>query len=238
MMLSISKLSLKRGVGQHAHRVLLPELKLAGGEIVAITGSSGCGKSTLLEGIGLLLAPESIASFVLGPHTDVAGLLHRQEGNALAAIRASDLGFVLQSGGLLPFLSVRDNILLPRKVLQKPAHSPMLDYVIERLGLGRLLDKKPSALSIGERQRAAFVRAMAHEPRLILADEPTSALDPHNAQILFELFLELLKEQRMSALVVSHDWQLISRFGIKRLVAELQPDRSTAFVPETQSCAV
>lgn len=236
-MLIIRDLRLARGVGASAHRVWLPGLELGRGEIIAITGSSGCGKSTLLEGIGLLLAPESVGTYALASHGDVAPLMRDRQDDALSAIRAADLGFVLQSGGLLPYLSVRDNILLPRKVLGKPQPGPMLDHAIDRLGLARLLDKKPSSLSIGERQRAAFVRAMAHEPSVILADEPTSALDPHNAQALFELFLELVSEQRMAALVVSHDWQLISHFGIKRLVAKSQPDRSTAFVPEMATCA-
>lgn len=236
-MLSIRNLRLTRGVGASAHRVSLPRLELARGDIMAITGSSGCGKSTLLEGIGLLLAPASVDAYSLASHADVAQLMRERQDDALSAIRAADLGFVLQSGGLLPYLNVRDNILLPRKVLGKPGHGPMLDHAISRLGLARLLDKKPSSLSIGERQRVAFVRAMAHEPSVILADEPTSALDPHNAQLLFELFLELLSEQRMAALVVSHDWQLIAHFGIKRLVAEPHPDRSTAFVPEAAACA-
>ena len=168
----------------------LDELHLRPGEVRAITGESGCGKSTLLEAIGLLLKPERLTHYRLGPQReDVARLLAEDREPALAALRSRALGFVLQNGGLLPFLSVRENILLPRRLLGLAAHSAAVDKAIAALRLEPLLGKLPQALSIGERQRVACVRAIAHEPRVLLADEPTAALDPHNAQRLFELLL-------------------------------------------------
>ena len=231
-MLDIENLLVRRGEGALAHHVRLPHLHVRAGEILAITGESGSGKSTLLEAIGLLLAPVELERFQLGPGRqappartgvlpaqDIARLLASDDQPALAAVRSQHLGFILQSGGLLPFLSVRDNISLPRRLLGMSTHSAHIDHAVEVLRLQGLLDKHPQALSIGERQRVACVRAIAHEPLLLLADEPTAALDPHSARRLFELLLSLVSSMGLSALVVSHDWALLKDFGLPRLGA-------------------
>lgn len=232
-MLEIKNLLVRRGEGALAHHVRLPHLQVGAGEILAITGESGSGKSTLLEAIGLLLAPVELERFRLGPanaQEDIAQLLARDDQPALAAVRSRHLGFILQSGGLLPFLSVRDNISLPRRLLGMAANSAHVDHAVEVLRLQGLLDKHPQALSIGERQRVACVRAIAHEPRLLLADEPTAALDPHSARRLFELLLSLVSNMGLSALVVSHDWALLKDFGLPRLDA-ISRQGETLFEP-------
>ncbi|MNH81551.1 Lipoprotein-releasing system ATP-binding protein LolD [Pseudomonas fluorescens] len=220
-MLEIKNMLVRRGEGAQAHHVRLPHLRIGAGEILAVTGESGSGKSTLLEAIGLLLAPVELERFQLGPtHAqDIAQLLATDDQPALAAVRSRHLGFILQSGGLLPFLSVRDNISLPRRLLGMQAKSDHIDHAVDVLRLQGLLDKQPQALSIGERQRVACVRAIAHEPLLLLADEPTAALDPHSARRLFELLLSLVSSMGLSALVVSHDWALLKDFGLPRLGA-------------------
>ena len=231
-MLDIKNLLVRRGEGAQAHLVRLPHLQVGAGEILAITGESGSGKSTLLEAIGLLLAPVELERFRLGPtHAqDIAHLLATDDQPALAAVRSRHLGFILQSGGLLPFLSVRDNISLPRRLLGMPAKSEHIDHAVDVLRLQGLLDKQPQALSIGERQRVACVRAIAHEPLLLLADEPTAALDPHSARRLFELLLSLVSSMGLSALVVSHDWALLKDFGLPRLGA-ISHQGETLFEP-------
>ncbi len=230
-MLDIQGLRVARGSGAQAHRVCLPALQLGHGEIRAITGESGCGKSTLLEAIGLLLAPQALTHYRLGrERVDICQMLQADDQSALAAVRSRQLGFVLQSGGLLPFLKVRDNISLPRRLLGLPARSGHVEKAVDVLRLQPLLDKYPQALSIGERQRVACVRAIAHEPQLLLADEPTAALDPVNARRLFELLLSLVRELGLTALVVSHDWALIDEFGLARLGA-VSREGETAFVP-------
>lgn len=221
-MLDIQNMWVRRGSGAQAHNVRLPTLQVKPGDILAITGESGCGKSTLLEAIGLLLQPVELGRFHLGPATaslDIAQMLAANDQSGLAAVRSRHLGFILQSGGLLPFLSVRDNISLPRRLLGMPAESAQVDRAVQALRLNGLLDKLPQALSIGERQRVACVRAIAHEPQVLLADEPTAALDPHSARRLFELLLSLVNELGLSALVVSHDWALVRDFGVPRLGA-------------------
>jgi putative ABC transport system ATP-binding protein len=109
------------------------------------------------------------------------------------------------------------------RLLGMDSDSNHVQRAIAALRLEPLLDKLPQALSIGERQRVACVRAIAHQPKLLLADEPTAALDPHNARQLFELLLGLVDELGLSALIVSHDWELVNSFGLSRLTAISQP---------------
>ncbi|MGV8926631.1 MAG: ABC transporter ATP-binding protein [Ewingella sp.] len=235
-MLQIDDLRVVRGQGTQAHHVCLPQLTLRPGQVVAVTGESGCGKSTLLEAIGLLLRPASIGRFELhdDKQLDVAALLNSNKQAELADIRARHLGFVLQNGGLLPFLSVQDNIRLPCQLLGRLPDKAMLSRVIDALKLGPLLGKYPAQLSFGERQRTAFARAIMHRPALVLADEPTAALDPYNAQQLFSLFIDLVAQEGMMALVVCHDWPLVQRFNLPCLVARLDSDASDT--PEAQAC--
>lgn len=226
-MLHVESLSVTRGTGSQAHTVHLPELRLQPGDIMAITGESGCGKSTLLESLGLLLKPEHLARYTLGqPGIELQNWPDKSD-TELARLRSQKIGFILQSGGLIPYLSVAQNIALPRRLLGLSAKSAWVDYAINELSITHLMAKAPSALSIGERQRVAFIRALAHEPGLLLADEPTAALDPHHAQRLFSLFLEVVAKLNICALVVSHDWGLIERFNLPRLQAHNQPGAST-----------
>ena len=222
-MLHIENLCVVRGQGHHAHRVYLPQLSLRPGEVVAVTGERGCGKSTLLEAIGLVLHPSKIGKFALNEGVqqhDIAALLMGEQHNELADIRARELGFVLQNGGLLPYLSVKDNIFLPCQLLGIRPDNAMLERVIDTLKLSPLLAKYPTQLSFGERQRTAFARAILHRPALVLADEPTAALDPYNAQKLFSLFIELVSQEGMMALVVCHDWPLVKHFNLPCLAAQ------------------
>lgn len=219
-MLHIQGLSVHRGEGEQQHRVRLPNLQLQPGQVLAITGQSGCGKSTLLECIGLLLRPDDVQQYRLGrDQLDIAALLDAHTDDDLAAIRARHLGFMLQSGGLLPFLTVAENIQLPRRLLGLPAQSERINHSLDSLKVRHLINKRPKALSIGERQRIAFIRAIAHEPDIVLADEPTASLDPHSAHTLFELFLSLVAELQLGALVVSHDWNLLQSFSLPRMLA-------------------
>ena len=227
-MLHIDNLCVVRGQGAQAHHVYLPQLTLRPGQVIAVTGESGCGKSTLLEAIGLLLRPASIGRFELHDEKqlNVATLLNNNQQAKLANIRARHLGFVLQNGGLLPFLSVQDNIRLPCQLLGIAPDKAMQNRVIDALKLGPLLSKYPAQLSFGERQRTAFARAIMHRPGLVLADEPTAALDPYNAQQLFSLFIDLVAQEGMMALVVCHDWPLVQRFNLPCLVARLNSGAS------------
>lgn len=218
-LLALTDLACLRGTGPGAFRMEAPSLTLERGEAVAVTGPSGCGKSTLLDVLGLVLRPQDGGTFQFDG-CDVAALWRQGAANALSGLRAARLGYVLQTGGLLPFLSVRANIGLSLKLLGAKDDG-LRELLIEALGLSPLLDKMPRALSIGERQRVAIARALAHRPALLLADEPTSSLDPANADTVMRLLLQLVSSLGISAVVVSHDWDLMRRFGLRRIEAEL-----------------
>ncbi|WP_232370232.1 ATP-binding cassette domain-containing protein [Xenorhabdus lircayensis] len=227
MMLHIESMQIQRGQAEQGLTVSLPSLSLDVGEVAALTGPSGCGKSTLLEMIGGILQPDHLACYQLGtPPRDIATPILTGEERQLAEVRAKDLGFVLQHGGLLPWLSVEQNIQLPRKIAGLVAGSAWLDTAISRLKIEGLMKKMPSQLSIGERQRVAFARAIAHQPQLLLADEPTAALDPHNAEMLFSLIVEMVNSLSLVAIIVSHDWQRVTDFGLKRYAAKVDGKQS------------
>ena len=141
----------------------------------------------------------------------------------LARVRRELLGYVLQSGGLLPFLNVRRNIGLPRRL--KTGRPGDIADLAERMGLGGLLDKKPRYLSGGQRQRVAILRAIGHRPSLILADEPTAAVDRSRARAIVSDFRDLAKAEGCAIAMVSHDQQLVQDFA----------DRSYGFQVESPS---
>lgn len=227
-MLHIRDMDIRRG-GPQGFYVSLPALTLRSGEVAALTGPSGCGKSTLLEMIGAILRPGTLGAYQLGER-DIAAPLLAEDEPALAALRAHELGFMLQHGGLLPWLPVMENITLARRLAGLTTRSSWLDTAIDTLGVRHLLKSMPSRLSIGERQRVAFIRAIAHQPRLLLADEPTAALDPDNASRLFALMVDMVRTLEMTAIVVSHDWQRVDQFGLKRYTASIEEGKSV-FLP-------
>ncbi len=217
--LSIRGLALERGRAGQTFSIEVPELSLDRGEILAVVGPSGCGKSTLLETVGLLLEARRVEQFVIDD-VDInasMALSKRAREKLWARVRLYGLGFVPQTGGLLPFLNVWQNICLPASMSAREAIDPVVDSLIDRLGLVRLLNRMPRDLSIGERQRVSFVRALARRPTLLLADEPTAALDPVLAEELFTLIIEIASEQRIATLIVTHEWDLVDRFNLKRL---------------------
>ena len=219
-LLQLHGLRLVRGAGDNAFELQVPEFALARGELLAVTGRSGSGKSTLLEVLGLILHPQSSGGFALyldGIVHDLMALWRRGAQDTLAALRARAFGFVLQTGGLLPFLTVRDNIALPRRLLGLPLDDELARELPQALGITALLGKMPAELSIGERQRVAIARALAHHPELLLADEPTAALDPEHAKRVFALLIRLVQRFGMSAIVVTHDWDLVQQMGLREV---------------------
>ncbi len=229
--LDIQDLEVSRGGVGQAYEVSLSSLKMEAGDVAAIVGPSGCGKSTLLESIGLLLEPRTVKHFQLVDF-DIARDMTcnlRERESRWSRIRQHCLGFVPQSGGLLPFLNVKDNIELPRKLVGSSGSDVLLEEVIERLQLSALMRHSPAQLSIGERQRVSFVRAIAHRPKLLLADEPTAALDPVLAKELFALIVEIASAFKVAALIVTHEWSLVEAVGIKSIVGTVGHQRRTNF---------
>ncbi len=223
-MIEINNLYCMRGSGEQAFSIHVPYLNIQAGEIIAITGVSGSGKSTLLEILGLILPPQSGSLRWQLPkrNIDISHLWQKYP-QQLDSLRMRYLGFVLQTGGLLPFLTVQENILLPKQLLRQGENWDIeLQAIVEQLDILHLLTKKPQQLSIGERQRVAIARALAHRPLLLLADEPTSALDPARAESVMQLFVELMRSQKRTAVIVTHDYSWIGRLGLREIRASLE----------------
>ena len=208
------------GVG---FRLVVPEIRIHAEENIALVGHSGCGKSTLLDILALILRPDNDAEFSLHPvdgdNYDLSTLWARDRQSKLSQIRKQHIGYVLQSGGLLPYLTVRENIELPRRLLQLP-DDDSINSISRVLGIHRQLDKLPGLLSAGERQRAAFARALSHRPSILIADEPTSALDPITAQKIMAVVMEVIRGLKITLITASHDWAHVYKMELRTLKQE------------------
>jgi putative ABC transport system ATP-binding protein len=227
-LLQLDDVHCRRGTGEQRFTVSISRFSLKRGETVAITGRSGCGKSTVLEVLGLVLRPDQLGCFgwtdQQGAELDVAALWSGRDDTGLARLRASRIGFVLQTGGLLPYLTVRRNIGLTRRLLGLQPDSERVEELVATLGIGHLLNRKPHQLSIGERQRVSIARALAHDPQLFLADEPTSALDPHLADEVFDLMVDAVQRSGSAAVIVTHDQDRVRELGLREVRARLVQD--------------
>jgi ABC-type lipoprotein export system ATPase subunit len=178
------------------------------GERMAIVGPSGSGKSTLMNIIGALDRPTGGRVVFDGRDLD------QLDDKALAAWRNRSVGFIFQMHHLLGQLTLRENVLVPtipakttRAALQRA------DQLLQRVGLADHAEHRPGQLSGGQCQRAAVVRALINQPRLLLADEPTGSLDHANAQALMDLLLAMNEEQSVALIVVTHDMEMARRVG-------------------------
>lgn len=210
--------------GDRTFRLELSGLRIASGQVLALTGPSGAGKTLLLELMGLLRAPDPGADYQLEGEDDLGALWAGGPGNpALARRRGTLFGFVPQSGGLLPFLDVADNIAVTQRIAGRP-DAPWVAHLIEALGLGDVRRLYPPALSIGQRQRVAIARALAHMPPFVIADEPTAALDPEASARVMELFLQLAREKATGVILSSHEIGLLDRFSLERFRLSALPE--------------
>lgn len=195
----------------------VPRLDVARGARLAFTGESGSGKSTLLELLAMILRPTSCGSFVFRPAGDspydIGGVWQDADSDALSGLRSRYVGYVLQYGGLLPYLSVRENINLSRRLLEMPLES-VADRLAEKLNIAPQLEKRPSELSVGQRQRAAIARALAHDPPIVIADEPTAAVDPLNAERIIRMLTDLTEELGVTLILSTHAHQLVEKIGL------------------------
>lgn len=182
-------------------------LRLAPGDYVAIVGESGVGKSTLLNLIAGLDRPDSGRVVLDG--ADYTTL----DEDGLTRLRRDRLGFVFQAFHVLPHLTVLQNVALPlwlQGVDSADAEAPAR-RLLEAVGLGARAGSWPRELSGGEMQRVAIARALVHGPRLVLADEPTGNLDRSTADGVFDLMLQLARDQGTAFVMVTHDESLAAR---------------------------
>jgi lipoprotein-releasing system ATP-binding protein len=183
------------------------DLAVARGEFVAIVGASGSGKSTLLHLLGALDTPTS-------GQVRLDGLVYgEQTAAALAAVRNRKIGFVFQFHHLLREFSALENVMMPLLIAgeDEDRARSRAEELLAAVGLAGRMTHRPSQLSGGEQQRAAVARALAADPRVVLADEPSGNLDHANSERLHELFARLAREFETALVVVTHNRLLAGR---------------------------
>jgi putative ABC transport system ATP-binding protein len=175
-------------------------LSIGAGEYVVITGESGAGKSTLLAILGGLQVPSSGTVSMRG--VDLSSL----SADGLADFRRETIGFVFQAYHLLPYLSARENVMVPMSPLRISGREKAVraDGLLYSVGLSEKGDRLPSELSGGECQRVAIARALAHDPPVLLADEPTGNLDSATGEQILDLFKEFYLRGK-TVLMVTHN---------------------------------
>ena len=185
------------------------DLNIASGDLIGLTAPSGAGKSTLLHICGLLDTCDKGTINFLGQDMQKASDVTR------TLIRRREIGFVYQFHHLLPEFSALENIVLPQLINGRKQRQAS-ERAVELLGLVDLENRaghRPSQLSGGEQQRVAFCRAVANEPKLLLADEPTGNLDEKTSDTVFEALLSLVELSGMAALIATHNENLARKMN-------------------------
>ena len=185
------------------------DLRIAAGDLIGLTAPSGAGKSTLLHICGLLDTCDSGTITFLGED------MQKASDNTRTLIRRREIGFVYQFHHLLPEFSALENVVLPQLINGKKRQQAS-DRAVELLSMVNLenkADNRPSQLSGGEQQRVAFCRAVANEPKILLADEPTGNLDEKTSDIVLEALLSLVDISGMAALIATHNESLAKKLG-------------------------
>ncbi len=184
------------------------DIEIKSGEIVALVGPSGSGKSTLLQMVGLLDKPTAGKIFVAGQDAS-----NCNDDEQRTALRRKFIGFVYQFHYLLPEFTALENVVIPQMIAgksRKAAEEKAKD-LLARLKLDHRFEHRPARLSGGEQQRVAMARALANDPKLLLADEPTGNLDSETSEAVFEMLTELVRGAGIGAMIATHNMDLAER---------------------------
>jgi len=168
---------------------------------VAIIGPSGSGKSTLLYTIGGLLTPTKGEVSIGGKS------IYELSSRERARFRRENIGFIFQTFELLPYLTALENVMLPLHLAGVPSEEQeaAATEALEKVGLGKRADHKPTELSGGEQQRVAVARGIVNNPAILLADEPTGNLDQKTGNEIMKLLCELHEKEGLTLIFVTHD---------------------------------
>lgn len=186
------------------------DLELQSGQIAALIAPSGAGKSTLLHIAGLLDTADTGTVAVNGQDMSQASDRRRTR------MRRSEIGFIYQFHHLLPEFTALENVVLPQLAngVRKGEAEKRAQALLETVGVGDRADHRPAALSGGEQQRVAFCRALANQPKLLLADEPTGNLDPDTSDVVFDALMEVVRATGLAVLVATHNLELAARMDV------------------------
>ncbi|MEK7843905.1 MAG: ATP-binding cassette domain-containing protein [Pseudomonadota bacterium] len=211
--------------GRQGFRLSIPKFQVERGERVFLQGASGSGKSTLLSLLGGVLVPQHGQLQVLD--TDLTALTSSTRDR----FRVDHVGLLFQQFNLVPYLSVRENVLLPCRFSQRRRERALeaadtleqsADRLLSQLGLDLTLARQPvTALSVGQQQRVAAARALMGHPELIIADEPTSALDADRQAEFLDVLLGRCNDEDVTLIFVSHDQRLAQHFNRSVNLSEL-----------------
>ena len=207
-MIRLSKINFRYKSGDF--NLSIPDLRVEAGEKVGVVGPSGSGKTTLLNLVAGILTPGKEGVYV----DDME--ISCQNDTARRDFRITNIGFIFQEFGLLDYLNVKDNILHPYRITRalklNDDVQERADMIAKQMGIDDKLNRHPTDLSHGERQRVAICRALLPGPKLILADEATGNLDPKNKVHILELLFESVDKHDATLLAVTHDQELLPHF--------------------------
>ena len=173
------------------------------GQLIGIIGPSGSGKSTFLTILGGLQKPTT--GKVLLNNEPFSELSIKEK----SKIRLKKIGFILQASNLIPFLKIKEQMILYNKITNTNTNLEWLNELFLELDIEKLKNKYPNELSGGERQRSAIAKALYHKPSVIFADEPTASLDTKKAYEVVKLLAKETKEQKKATIMVTHDERML-----------------------------
>lgn len=205
-LLKLDQVSKVYGEGDTEVTALHPiTLDVKEGEFIGIVGPSGSGKSTLLSIAGALLSPSKGNIYVSGQN--ITSMSEKE----MTDIRLKRIGFIFQFANLVPFLTVKEQLLYMAKLKKenKKEADTYANQLLKTFGLAHRINHYPRQLSGGEKQRVAIARAFMNNPNLILADEPTASLDSKRAREVVEMMKQEVKKNKKAAIMITHDEKML-----------------------------
>ncbi|MBH9969559.1 MULTISPECIES: ABC transporter ATP-binding protein [unclassified Commensalibacter] len=200
-------------------KINIDHAEIKQGDRILISGPSGCGKSTVLGMLSLSLKPTKGRNFYF-EQNDILKLWNNYRRDQLAHLRSAYFGFVPQTAGLIPFITIKENITLPLSIIGKK-NKVWFDQLITYLEIGPILSKKPCQVSVGQRQRVAVARALINRPMIVLADEPTASVHPTLADEILHLLVETVTEAGSVLIMTSHDVKRALQYGLKEMACNI-----------------
>ncbi|SDZ38163.1 putative ABC transport system ATP-binding protein [Evansella caseinilytica] len=205
-MLRLENVSKEFGDGDSTITILKNiSLSINTGEFVAIVGPSGSGKSTLLSIVGALLTPSNGSVMIDGEN------ITAYKSRRLTSVRSNKVGFIFQSANLIPYLTVKDQLMLISDITQNNKRESLnkAKKLLNDLGISHRMKNYPNKLSGGEKQRVAIARAFMNDPDIVLADEPTASLDSERGRKVVEMISYEVKSRNKAAIMVTHDERML-----------------------------